>query len=82
MNPINLLSQFALPLLMAVLAYLAPSFSFADGAPVQVAPVEKRSMQPTLQLTGSITSKQSARLSAATAGLVTEVAVDAGTAVK
>ncbi|MFK7976675.1 MAG: efflux RND transporter periplasmic adaptor subunit, partial [Halioglobus sp.] len=47
-----------------------------------VAPVEKRSMQPTLQLTGSITSKQSARLSAATAGLVTEVAVDAGTAVK
>lgn len=81
MTPSNPLSKFALPLLLAALACSAPSLALAREAPVQVAPVEKRSIQPTLQLTGSITSLQAARLSAATAGLVTEVAVDAGTPV-
>jgi membrane fusion protein (multidrug efflux system) len=52
-----------------------------DTAPIRVALVQEQAIQQALQLTGTVTSARSARLSPSTAGLVTLVNVDAGSAV-
>jgi len=53
----------------------------SESIPVQVALVKERAVQQSLQLTGSVTAARSARLSTSTAGLVSALHVDAGSAV-
>jgi RND family efflux transporter MFP subunit len=53
-----------------------------SGAPVVVAEVREQEIYRVLQLTGTVTSARSARLSAATSGLVTALHVDAGSRVE
>jgi membrane fusion protein (multidrug efflux system) len=52
-----------------------------QGAPVRVDTVTEQAIQRSVELTGTVTSPRSARLSAATAGLVTALHVDAGSQV-
>jgi RND family efflux transporter MFP subunit len=53
-----------------------------QAAPVRIDTVTEQPIQRVIQLTGTVTSPRSARLSAATAGLVTALHVDAGSQVK
>jgi RND family efflux transporter MFP subunit len=52
-----------------------------QGAPVRIDTVIEQPIQRVIQLTGTVTSPRSSRLSAATAGLVTALHVDAGSQV-
>jgi membrane fusion protein (multidrug efflux system) len=52
-----------------------------EGVPVRVDLVREQAIQRLVQLTGTVTSEQSARLSASTGGLVTVLHVDAGSIV-
>ncbi|MEZ5502212.1 MAG: efflux RND transporter periplasmic adaptor subunit [Halioglobus sp.] len=52
-----------------------------QGVPVTIDTVREQPVQRLVQLTGSVTSARSARLSTATGGLVTALAVDAGSQV-
>lgn len=79
-HPIAFVFVFVIAALASTLTHT--NVALANDSPVQVTRVEKRNVQPTITLTGSITSRQTARLSAATAGLVTQLAVDAGSTVK
>lgn len=55
--------------------------SSVKSVPVRVALVQEQAIQRIVQLTGTVTSARSARLSAATAGLVTALHVDVGSQV-
>lgn len=68
------------PLLLAWLIYPQAVHS-SDAAPIRIAMVQEQAIAQTLRLTGTVTSVRSARLSASTAGLVTTLNVDAGSAV-
>lgn len=70
----------AVPLLLACFINAQAARS-NDAAPIRVAVVEEQAIVQALQLTGTVTSARSARLSSSTAGLVTVLNVDAGTAV-
>jgi membrane fusion protein (multidrug efflux system) len=52
-----------------------------EAAPIRVVVVEEQAIVQALRLTGTVTSARSARLSPSTAGLVTTLTVDAGSAV-
>lgn len=52
------------------------------GVPVRVVPVVEQPIQRELQLTGTVTADQAARLSVATSGLVTAIHADAGSRVQ
>ncbi len=67
-----------LPLLLAAPHLAADA---APGVPVEVAVVQKQVIQREVQLTGTVTSARSSRLSTATEGLVTVLQVDAGSRV-
>ena len=69
---------------LSALALLLLSISGAkaqDGVPVGVAESETRTIFSQLQVTGTVTSARSARLSAATSGQVAAISVDAGSRV-
>lgn len=53
-----------------------------QGAPVRIDTVTEQPIQRVIKLNGTVTTPRSARLSAATAGLVTALHVDAGSQVK
>jgi len=63
-----------------IVALWIPATALAQ-APVEVALVERRAVTSLIQLTGSVTSLRSARLSATTAGQVRSLQVDAGSEV-
>lgn len=63
--------------LISALAVAQPD----TGVPVRIAEVKVQPIQRMVQLTGSVTSARSARLSTATGGLVTTLHVDAGSPV-
>lgn len=65
----------------AALVLVLPTLSSAQDVrrvPVAVTPVQERAIHRQLQLSGTVTAARSARLSVATSGLVTGLAVDAG----
>ena len=64
-------------LFIATLAVSQPD----KGVPVRVAIVKEQAVQQIIDLTGTVTSPRSARLSTSTAGLVTELHVDEGSQV-
>lgn len=70
----------ALCLLLLMLTIREPAFSNqdTDAAPVAVATAVQRSARGQLELSGTVTSPQAARLSPAIEGLVTSIGVDAG----
>ena len=70
----------AAPLLLVWFISPTPVHS-SDAVPVRVAVVQEQAIQQALPLTGTVTSARSARLSPSTAGLVTVLNVDAGSAV-
>lgn len=79
----NLQLPLAMLLVSGLLA-LAPQTASAQaraGAPVGVAESATQTIYQQLQVTGTVTSARSARLSAATSGQVSTVAVDAGSRV-
>lgn len=84
------MSFFLFPAHRISKALLLPGIFFAaiavsqtdQGAPVRIDTVAEQPIQRLVQLTGTVTSPRSARLSAATAGLVTALHVDAGSQVE
>ncbi|WP_255493836.1 efflux RND transporter periplasmic adaptor subunit [Pseudomaricurvus sp. HS19] len=68
-----------------VLTFFALAFSAPSGAqapvPVTTAPVQMRAIHQQVTITGTVTSPQVARLSAATSGLITAVNADEGSRV-
>lgn len=71
----------ALLLLPAIFAAALAVSQPDPGAPVRVDTATEQAIQKIVELTGTVTSPRSARLSAATAGLVTALHVDAGSQV-
>ena len=70
-------------LLLPGIFFAALAMSQADqGAPVRIDTVTEQPIQRVIKLNGTVTTPRSARLSAATAGLVTALHVDAGSQVK
>jgi membrane fusion protein (multidrug efflux system) len=71
-------------LLLLLCCPLPPVLASEDGGavPVTVEIVQERDIQRVLDLTGTVTAMRSARLSAATSGLVTKLQVDTGSRVK
>ena len=75
-----------LSFVLATTLLLLPGIFFAlhavsqpdRGVPVRVDAVAEQAIERTIELTGTVTSPRSARLSAATAGLVTALHVDVG----
>jgi membrane fusion protein (multidrug efflux system) len=74
-------SAIAVLLLCFGLTYPLMAFS-NDAVPVEVSLVKVLPIKQAVQLTGTVTSSRSARLSASIAGLVTVLHVDAGSAVQ
>lgn len=68
-------------LLQAIFAAALAVSQPDQGAPVRVDTATEQAIQKIVELTGTVTSPRSARLSAATAGLVTALHVDAGSEV-
>ena len=71
--------------LLFLLCLLIPTALLADDSrsvPVAVAIAEERDIYRVLDLTGTVTAMRSARLSAATSGLVADLHVDTGSRVK
>lgn len=62
-------------------AFVLLSASAQNGAPVTVVDIRQQSIFRQVPLTGTVTSLRNARLSAATSGLVNELAVDVGSRV-
>ncbi len=71
----------ALALLAAMLYTTGAPAQANTGAPVRVDTVTEQVIRQSVQLTGTVTSPRTARLSSATAGLVTALQVDAGSEV-
>ncbi len=65
-----------------VLALAGGAARGQEGVPVSVAPVEERAIMRQVALNGTVTAERSARLSAATSGLVEDLRVDAGSQVE
>ena len=83
--PITLLRHRRRQLLLWLLCCQLPAALAAEDAravPVTVATVQARDIQRVLDLTGTVTAKRSARLSAATSGLVATLQVDTGSRVQ
>ncbi|KAA1189573.1 efflux RND transporter periplasmic adaptor subunit [Pseudohalioglobus sediminis] len=72
---IQLLSVFALAL------FALPTLAQPATAPVSVEVASERDITQVIQLSGTVTAERHAELSVATSGLVTALAVDAGTQV-
>lgn len=72
-----------LTLLLAAACLAFPAMAQEkSGAPVVTTTVQEQEVFRVLQLTGTVTSARSSRLSAATSGLVAELLVDAGSRVE
>ncbi len=69
-------------LLLAACLALPANAQDKAGAPVVVTTVQEQEVYRVLQLTGTVTSARSARLSPATSGLVSALQVDAGSRVE
>ncbi len=71
-------------LLLLLCCHLPTALATGDAgaAPVTVEIVQQRAIQRVLDLTGTVTAMRSARLSAATSGLVAGLRVDSGSRVK
>lgn len=71
-----------IPALLLLAWFINPTLVHAsDAVPVRIAIVQEQAIEQALQLTGTVASARSARLSPSTAGLVTVLNVDAGSAV-
>ncbi len=77
--PEGLLNRGLIAALLALLPVAAANG--ADGVPVTVADAREMPIRQEVRVTGTVTSKQSARLSVATGGLVQAIRVEEGSAV-